>query len=90
MYELAYDPKINLDLKRLGGAEKKRIKQAISQKLIHNPTLYGKPLQHSLNSLRSFRVGEYRVIFKIDTNCLFIVHIGHRKGVYPQAQKRIT
>ena len=79
MYRLEYDTKVDSDIKKLGGAEKKRIKHAVNERLLIDPTLYGKPLQHSLFSLRSFRVGDYRVLFKLEADCIFIVHIGHRK-----------
>jgi len=90
MYRLSYDTKISSDIAQLGGAEKKRIKTAINEKLVNSPTLYGKPLQHSLLGLRSFRVGDYRVIFKLETDLIFVVYIGHRKQAYLLAEKRIV
>lgn len=90
MYQLEYDSKVSADILQLGEAEKQRIKQAINEKLAHNPILYGKPLQYSLLGLRSFRVGDYRVVFKLETNSIFIVYIGHRKHAYKLAEKRIA
>ncbi len=45
---------------------------------------FGKPLQYSLKGLRRLRVGDYRMIFKIeeDDKIVFVVKIGHRREVY--------
>jgi len=88
MYAIEYDTKVRSDMLKLGGSEKVRIKRAVDTKLILNPTLYGKPLQYSLVGLRSFRVGEYRVIFRLEESIIFIVFIGHRKNVYQSTRKR--
>jgi hypothetical protein len=45
-------------------------------------------LRFSLKGLRSLRVGDYRVVFRIQKNEVFIVLIAHRSFVYKEADKR--
>lgn len=72
------------DIKGLDRTIKNRIRKAIDQKLTQDPQHFGKPLRYSLNSLRSLRVGDYRVLYAIDREkaLVSIVSIAHRRHVY--------
>ena len=70
------------DIPKLPKTEKKRIKQAIEERLIKDPVHFGKPLRYSLKGCRRMRVGHYRIIFKLETKTILIVKIGHRKEIY--------
>ena len=71
------------DIQALSPPERKRIKKAIEERLGSNPIEYGKPLQYSLKGCRRLRVGDYRIIYKIEEpETVLIVKIGHRKEVY--------
>lgn len=63
---------------------KSLIKRSIEIKLINNPIRFGKPLRYSMKGYRSLRVGDYRIIYKIeiDTKVVTIIAIKHRKSVY--------
>lgn len=84
-YEIFYDfeSKTN-DLKNISPPIKKIIKNAIEKKLMHDPYTFGKPLRYGLKNHRSLRVGDYRVIYRIDDNkiIVIIIAIDHRKNVY--------
>ena len=84
MYTIEYLESVKTDLKTISKADKSRLKKAIEEKLAKNPVEFGKPLQYSLKGLRRLRVGNYRIIFKIqETNdTVLIVKIGHRKEIY--------
>ena len=83
MYKIIYHYKVvKHDISRLDKKSKERIKKAIESKLIESPEKYTDPLKHSLSRNRKLRVGNYRVIFKIDNNTIKILMIGHRKDVY--------
>ncbi len=88
MYRLSYHFEIKNDLSSIGTSDRKRIKALIETKLLIDPIRFGKPLQHSLRGLRSFRVEDYRVVFAIINNEIFIVLIAHRSVVYKKAEKR--
>ena len=62
--------------------EKKRIKQAIEERLVQDPIHFGKPLRYSFKGCRRMRVGHYRVIFKLEAKTVLIVKIAHRKESY--------
>ena len=71
------------DIPTLSPPDRKRIRKAIEERLCTNPIEYGKPLQYSLKGCRRLRVGDYRVIYRIeDPQTVLIVKIGHRKEVY--------
>ena len=76
------------DIPKLSREWKKQIQRAIEDRLMTSPDLYGKPLRRSLKGYRKLRVGDYRVIFKIEKNRLKILVIQHRSGAYAEAEKR--
>ncbi len=89
MYTVSYHSKVIDDIVNLSSPVRRQVKNAIEEKLMTEPTLFGKPLQFSLKNLRSLRVGNYRVVFQISKNEVFIVLIAHRSVVYKLAGKRI-
>ena len=58
----------------------------IDEKLVNceNPRLYGKALRGNLNDIWRYRVGDYRILAKIEDERIIItiVEIGHRKDVF--------
>ncbi len=84
MFKVEYLASVRDDLKEISKADRNRIQKAIETKLVLNPIEFGKPLQYSLKGLRRLRVGDHRVVFKIEeqTKVILIVKIGHRKEVY--------
>ena len=78
------------DIVKLSTTDKARIKQAIEEKLTYEPEIFGKPLRKSLKGYRKLRVGDYRIIFRIEKQTIKIFCIGHRSAVYYRAQKRIV
>ena len=62
----------------------KRVKNDFKNKLEVNPILFGKPLQHSLKGHRRLRVGDYRVIYRIELEniIVIIVKVGIRRDIY--------
>jgi mRNA interferase RelE/StbE len=49
-----------------------------------NPRRYGKSLQGSLNDKWRYRIGDYRILTKIEDARLIVivVEVGHRKEIY--------
>ena len=89
-FEIAYHPLVaKEDISNLGTADKINIKKAIESKLSTNPETFGKPLRRSLKGYRKLRVGDYRVIYRIETAKVKIFYIGHRSIVYKKASNRI-
>lgn len=89
-FEIFYhDAVIHEDIPRLSKIAKVRIKRAVEQKLTTRPEVYGKPLRKSLKGFRKLRVGDYRVIFRIENVRVKIFVIQHRSVIYKAAEKRI-
>lgn len=74
------------DLKKLDKPVQKRIAEFLTSRLqtFDNPRMIGKALQGNLSGLWRYRVGDFRLICRIEDNELLIlvIEIGHRKDVY--------
>lgn len=82
-FRIIYHPDVvKNDIPRLPKTMKRRVRTAIGNRLVSEPESYGKPLRHSLQSLWSLRVGDYRVIYRIQGDEVVILKIGHRRDVY--------
>ena len=81
-YALFYHPNIAKDIVRLPKNIKERIQRAIEDRLTTEPFHFGDPLRRSLQGYRKLRIGDYRVIYKVDKDKVAILKIGHRKDVY--------
>ena len=89
-YEILYvDKVVKNDIPKISGMYKTRIKQAIETKLMTEPDLYGKPLRRSLKGYLKLRVGDYRIIFRIENRKVKIFAIAHRKIVYELISGRV-
>ena len=60
------------------------IKRAIETRLCIDPAGLGKPLRYSFIGHRRLRVGDYRIVYRIDAKKreVTVVLIKHRKDVY--------
>lgn len=89
-FELRYHPDVKaIDIPLLNIKLKIRIKYAIESRLAVAPHQYGEPLRKTLKGYWKLRVGDYRVIYKIVNNEVWILGIIHRKKVYEEIEKRI-
>lgn len=88
-YEILYhEAVVKKDIPPLADSIKEMIKNAIEQKLVTHPDVFGKPLRRSLKNYRKLRVGDYRVIFRIQSKQVKIMIIAHRSFVYRDIFKR--
>lgn len=83
------DVVVEQDLPRLSKRASEQIRKSIENKLIVDPMLFGKPLRTSLAGYRSLRVGDYRIVFRIDKNKVKVLAILHRSKVYIVVEKRV-
>jgi mRNA interferase RelE/StbE len=90
MFQVLYQEEVvKKDLPKISAYWKDAIKRSIETKLTSSPELYGKSLRRSLKNYRKLRVGDYRVIFRIEGQNVKIFVIGHRSVVYARADKRL-
>jgi mRNA interferase RelE/StbE len=89
-FELRYHPDVrNIDIPKLNETLKKRIKRAIEERLSISPHQYGEPLRKTLKGYWKLRVGDYRIVYKVEGDEVWIFAIINRKDVYKKIIKRI-
>jgi mRNA interferase RelE/StbE len=89
-FVLRYHPQVKtIDIPSIGPSFKTRIKKAIETRLKTAPHQYGEPLRKTLKGYWKLRVGNYRVVFKVVKNEVWILGIIHRKEVYERIKKRV-
>ena len=87
MYTILYDLGTKKkDIQKIPPAIREVIKLAIEKKLTTDPLKFGKPLKYSLKGYRRLRVGDYRVIYRVEEDkvIVVIVDIDHRKDIYDE------
>ncbi|WP_386087012.1 type II toxin-antitoxin system RelE family toxin [Wolbachia endosymbiont (group A) of Norellia spinipes] len=72
------------DLPNLPKTIRLRVQKAIKERLTVDPINLGEPLHHNLKGLRRLRVGDYRVVYRVDQSerTVVITEIGHRDTIY--------
>jgi mRNA interferase RelE/StbE len=89
-YVLRYHPAVaEDDLPEIPANPRARLAGAIAARLTTEPARYGVPLSGSLRPYWKFRVGDYRVIFRVVGRDVRILAIMHRKRVYEEVQPRL-
>ena len=89
-FALRYHPDVKfIDIPLLDTKLRTRIKNAIETRLTTAPHLYGEPLRKTLHGYWKLRVGDYRVVFKIAAEEVWILGIIHRKKVYEAIKKSL-
>ncbi len=85
-YSVEYTKEAVKQLKKMDKKIAAFILSYIEEKLVDcdNPRLFGKALQGNLNDKWRYRVGEYRILSKIEDEKVIItvVEVGHRKDIY--------
>lgn len=89
-FEILYHNKVaKEDITDIPLTWREKIRVAIEEKLTTAPDFYGKPLRRSLKGYRKLRVGDYRIVFRIQRNKVYILAIMHRSVVYQKITKRL-
>lgn len=74
------------DLKKLGHTAQRDIVAYLDERVAggSDPCRFGKALRADLSGLWRYRVGDYRILCRIDEGELIVlvVAVGHRKDVY--------
>ena len=90
-FTLVYHPDVkSKDIPTLNRDIGKRIQRAIESRLTTEPQRYGEPLRRTLKGYWKLRVGDYRVVFKIVKNEVWIFAIMNRRVIYQRIDKRLA
>lgn len=88
-YTLKYHPSVKTeDIPRLDKRTAARIKRAIETRLLVAPQEYGEPLRRTLKGYWKLRVGDYRVVFRVQGSDILVLGIIHRKEVYQIVEEK--
>jgi len=81
-YQLRIEPSALKSLNRIPERDRQRIIASLAG--IKKDPLEGKALEGELKGVRSLRVGEYRILYRIFRQELLVIviRIGSRQGVY--------
>jgi mRNA interferase RelE/StbE len=90
MYKILYsDEVVKEDLVDILEPWKSEIRKAIESKLMTRPEVYSRPLRRSLKGYRKLKVGDYRIVLRIEDEVVKVFVIQHRLVVYEIAPKRL-
>lgn len=67
---------------KLSRIDRGNILKIIEEKIATAPERFGKPLRFSLKGYRRIRVGDFRIVYRIEKSVVYITGIGHRKNIY--------
>lgn len=85
-WTVEFDDRARRELRKLDAKNQKAILSYLRERIsgTQDPKQLGKPLRKNLAGLWRYRVGDYRLICRIEENRLvvFVVKVGHRRDVY--------
>jgi len=92
-YQLRYHPLIlKEDFKRIDRSQQQRLLRTIEKKLTARPDQHGRPLQSPLHGYWKLKVGNYRVVYRIDRHqvTVYLLAVGFRRNqeIYITALQR--
>ena len=83
MFQIVYHPLVQReDIPALNRDIKDRIRRAIEARLTRAPQDYGKPLSGTLRAYWSLRVGDSRIVYRIEPPLVKVLQIAHRRDSY--------
>jgi len=88
-WQVLYHPDVaRKDLPKIPRNMRARLKRAVESRLLVDPILAGAPLRKDLTGYRKLRVGDYRIIYRVQEEEIRVLIIGHRRDVYSQVLDR--
>jgi mRNA interferase RelE/StbE len=85
VFQVLYHPDVPIeDFPSLNRDTRTRIRRAVEARLTRAPEDYGKPLVGSLKGDWSLRVGDYRIIYLVDSPRVRTIQIVHRRDAYQE------
>ncbi|MBI4824659.1 MAG: type II toxin-antitoxin system RelE/ParE family toxin [Nitrospirae bacterium] len=88
-FAVLFHPDLYEDLKPLNQNIQETILSAMENRLGAEPMKYGKRLSRGLRGFWKLRVGQYRVIYRVEGTEVWVLKVGHRKDVYAAVKKRL-
>ena len=90
-YTPVYHPEVKAkDVPTLNRDVAKRIQRGIENRLGVEPQRYAEPLRRTSRGYWKLGVGDYRAVFRIVKNEVWIFAIMHRRDVYQRVETRLS
>ena len=76
-------------LRKLDPEIRRRVRAALAT--LREEPERGKPLQLTLKGLRSWRTGDFRIVYRVDEGRIeiLVIAVGHRREVYARMRDRL-
>lgn len=76
-------------LRKLDPEIRRRVRTALAT--LRDEPERGKPLQLTLKGLRSWRTGDFRIVYRLDEGRIeiLVIALGHRREVYARLRDRL-
>lgn len=76
-------------VRKLDPEIRRRVRLAVAT--LREETERGKPLQLTLKGLRSWRTGDFRIVYRLEAGRIevLVVAVGHRRDVYTRLRDRL-
>jgi mRNA interferase RelE/StbE len=85
-WSISFEPKAEKDLQRLSSVDRSRILRYLSERIapLDDPRLLGKALTANFAGAWRYRVGDIRIIVRLefDTLVVVVIAIGQRGDIY--------
>jgi len=83
-YKILFAEKVEKDLKKVDKAIARDILNKADTFLSKDPHKYGRKLKGLFKGLWRYRIGDYRVLYRIEDNKVLVIvlRIGHRRNIY--------
>jgi len=85
-WTVSFEPRALSELKKLDRSAQQRVVRFLQERIAgnHDPRDFGKPLTGDKVGLWRYRIGNYRIVCRIDDDrrAVLVLRIAHRKDVY--------
>jgi len=86
VWQIEFDSEAEIDLKKIDREMQRRIMRYLRERIAtgKDPRRFGAPLRRELSGLWKYRLGDYRIICRIEDKkvAVYVIRIGHRKDIY--------
>ncbi len=89
-WEVVYTLTAKAAIRKLDPGTRNKVRAAVDE-LAKDP-LQGKPLSFTLKGLRSWRTGDWRIIYRAEAEkvVVVVVTVGHRRDVYERVRRLLS
>jgi mRNA interferase RelE/StbE len=85
-WQIEFDSEAENDLKKIDREMQRRILRYLRERLAtgKDPRRFGTPLRRELSGLWKYRLGDNRIICRIEDKkvVVYVIRVGHRKDIY--------